>query len=80
LTGAGCVVTLLTLVVILGVALPVVRWRDPATGEPLPRTLAILAPFLIGAVFHGICAGLLRLVGLRLWVKPGQDDPASPEK
>jgi hypothetical protein len=78
LTGVGCVVTLLTVAIILGVALPIVRWRDPATGQPLPRMVAVIAPFLVGASFHGICAALLRLVGLRLWSKPGKDGPASP--
>jgi hypothetical protein len=78
LTGVGCAVTLLTAAVILGVALPVVRWRDLATGQPLPRLVAIIVPFLLGACFHGVCAALLRLVGLRIWSRPGKDDPAPP--
>jgi hypothetical protein len=78
LTGVGCALTLLTTAVILGVALPVVRWSDPATGQPLPRLVAVLAPFLVGACFHGVCAALLRLVGLRIWSRSGKDDPASP--
>ena len=54
LTAAGCVLTLLSTAVIFAVALPIVQWRNPETGQPLPRMVAILAPILIGAVFHGI--------------------------
>jgi hypothetical protein len=67
LTAAGCVLTLLTFVVILGVALPIVGWREPETGQPLPRSVAIFTPFLIGAVVYGIGSLLLRLIGLRVW-------------
>jgi hypothetical protein len=73
LTGVGCVLTLLSVAVIFGVALPIVRWRDPATGQPLPREIAILAPILIGAVFHGIGLLFLRLIGLRVWAKQESD-------
>jgi hypothetical protein len=76
LSGVGCVVTLLSLAVICGAAIPIVRWRDPDTGAPLPRDLAIIAPVLIGATFQGICALLLRLVGLRIWSKSEQDGSA----
>jgi len=62
------------------VALPIVRWRDPATGQPLPRDEAILAPFLIGAAFHGIGTVLLRLVGLRIWSKSETDESCSPKE
>ena len=79
LTGVGCVLTLLTIVVIIGVALPIVQWRDPETGRPLPRAVAIFAPFLIGAAFNGICTVLLRLVGLRLWSTSNRDNSASPQ-
>jgi hypothetical protein len=78
LTGVGCVLTLLTVAVILGVALPIAHWRDPETGQPVPRTVAIFAPFLIGAAFHGIAAGLLRLVGLRTWSKSEKDGSVPP--
>jgi hypothetical protein len=71
---------LLTVAVILGVALPIVQWRDPDTGEPLPRMVALFAPLLIGAAFHGIGTGLLWLVGLRTWSKSEKDDSASPEE
>jgi hypothetical protein len=79
LTGVGCVLTLLTVVVLCGVAIPVVQWRDPETGRPPPRAVAILTPFLIAAIFHGIGTLLLRLVGLRVWSKSDKDDAAFPE-
>jgi hypothetical protein len=79
LTCAGCVLTLLTVAVIFGVALPIAHWRDPATGQPLPRDEAILAPFLIGAAFHGIGTVLLRLVGLRIWSKSETDEYRPPD-
>jgi hypothetical protein len=79
LTGVGCVLTLLSVAVIFGVALPIVRWRDPATGQSLPHFIAILAPLLIGAVFNAIGMGLLRLLGLRIWSKSEQDDSDAPE-
>jgi hypothetical protein len=72
-TVVGCVLTLLTVVVIFGVALPIVQWRDPATGRPLPRAVAIFSPFLIGAAFHGIGLLILRLIGLRVWSKREKD-------
>jgi hypothetical protein len=67
LTSVGCVLTLLTAAVIFGVAIPIVRWRDPATGQPLPLTIALFAPFLIGAAFNGIAMLLLRVFGVRVW-------------
>jgi hypothetical protein len=79
LTGVGCVLTLLSVGVMAGVAIPIVRWRNPETGAALPNEVAICAPLLIGAVFHGICTGLLRLVGLRVWSKSEKDDSAPPE-
>lgn len=74
LTSVGCLVTLLTVAVIFGVAIPIVRWRDPDTGRPLPRSIAIFGPLLIGAVFHGIATVVLRLVGVRMWKAPEQDE------
>ena len=79
-TGVGCVLTLLTVAVIIGVAIPIVQWRDALTGEPLPRELAILAPLLVGAAFHGIGTLLLRLVGLRIWSKSDTEDSSSSEE
>jgi hypothetical protein len=78
LTTTGCILTTLTLAIILGVALPIVRWRDPVTREPLPRLVAIATPFLIGAVFHGIATVLLRLVGLPVWAKGSDESPGDP--
>ena len=69
LTAVGCVLTLLTLAVIIGVAIAIVEWGDPKTGQPPPIQVAIIVPFLIGGIFHGICTVLLRLVGLRIWSK-----------
>ena len=79
LTGVGCVLALLTVAVIFGLAIPIVLWRDPETGQPLPRMVAIFTPFLIGAAFQGICTVLLRLVGLRVWSTSEKDDSTSPE-
>jgi hypothetical protein len=69
LTGVGCILTLLSVVVIFAVALPIVRWRDPATGQPLPREVAIVTPLLIGAAVHGIGSLFLKLIGVRVWSK-----------
>jgi hypothetical protein len=74
LTGAGCVLTLLSVAVICGLAVPIVQWRDAVTGEPLPRDVAVLAPVLIGGAFHGVGTVLLRLVGLRVWSKSETDE------
>src|SRR5262245_20491705 len=78
LTGVGCVVTLLSVAVAFVVAIPVVRWRDPATGQPLPREVAIIAPLLIGAAFNGIASFLLRVLGVRVWAK--QEKAADEER
>jgi hypothetical protein len=82
LTGAGCILTLLSAAVIIGVAFPIMRWRHPATGQPLPRFVAVVAPVLIGAAVHGIGTLLLKLIGLRVWSKgdagaPKKAEPAS---
>jgi len=68
-TCVGCVLMLLSVAVIFGVALPIVRWRDPATGQPLPRYVAIVTPLLIGAAVHGIGSLFLKLIGVRVWSK-----------
>jgi hypothetical protein len=73
LTPVGCILALLTFAVIGVVAIPIVRWRDPDTGQPLPRSIAIVSPILIGAAVHGIGMLLLRLLGLRVWKKPEKD-------
>jgi hypothetical protein len=68
-TAVGCVLTLLSVGIIFASALPIVRWRDPVTGEALPREVAILSPVLIGAAFYGITSFVLRLIGLPVWSK-----------
>jgi hypothetical protein len=72
-TAVGCVVLLLTLVVILGTALPIVQWRDPKTGTPLPRMIAIFLPFVLGAAFHGSVDAILRLIGVATRKKRPRD-------
>jgi hypothetical protein len=64
---------LLSVAVIFVVAIPIVHWRDPATGRPLPRFIAIFSPFLIGAAFHGVALFFLRLFGLPVWSKREED-------
>jgi hypothetical protein len=77
-TVVGYVLTLLSVVVIFGTAIPIVHWRDPDTHEPVPRIVAIALPFILGAAFHGIGTLLLRLVGLRIWTKP-ETNESCPE-
>lgn len=77
---AGCILAILTLAVIIGVSYPVVRWRSPETGEPLPRMVAVFTPFLVGGVFHGIGGYLLRLLGLSAWKDIEEDDRAKEER
>ena len=69
LTAAGCVLALVSAATIFIAGVPIVRWRDPATGLPLPRTVAIFAPVLIAAAVNGVGLLLLRLIGVRVWVK-----------
>jgi hypothetical protein len=78
LTAAGCVLTTLSIVVIIASAFPIVFWTD-AHGRPLPRSLAILSPILIGAAFHGIGTAILWLFGLKVLIKPAPDKPDWPE-
>jgi hypothetical protein len=77
-TVAGCLLLALSLVVIGAVALPLVSWRDPDSGRPLPRSVAIVGPVLAGAVFYGIGTGLLRILGLSVLAKPKQQSADSP--
>jgi hypothetical protein len=78
LTAAGCVLTTLSLALTIGVAIPIVMWRDPA-GTPLPRLVAIYTPLLIGAAFQGIGTGILWLFGMKVLVKPDKDNLDWPE-
>jgi hypothetical protein len=79
LTGVGYVVTVVSVIVVFGAALPIVQWRDPETGQPLPRLVAIVSPLLIGALFHGIASVILRLIGLPVWATEKQDETDGPE-
>jgi hypothetical protein len=92
-TVAGCVLLLLSVAVIFVVALPILRWRHPATGEAPPLEIAILVSVLIGAAVHGIGSLLLRSLGLPIWAKreldverpgrssrPGGQAGTAPEK
>jgi hypothetical protein len=49
------------------VAVPIARWRDPETGQPLPRLVAIISPLLIGATIHAIASLFLRFLGFQIW-------------
>jgi hypothetical protein len=68
-TVAGCLLMLVSLAVIVAVAIPVVTWRDPEDGRPLPRTVAILTPILAGAFCYGIGTAILKLLGLPALVR-----------
>jgi hypothetical protein len=74
LTAVGCVLTSLSIAVICAVALPIVSWRDPETGQRLPRVVAICGPILIGAAFHGLASLILKLIGVPIWAKREQDE------
>jgi hypothetical protein len=63
-TVAGCVLMVVSLAVLAGVALPVVTWRDPESGRPLPRELSIAVPLLAGALCYGIGTGILKIFGV----------------
>ena len=80
MTWVACVLMLLSVAVIFGVAIPIVQWRDAETGQPLPRMVAIFTPLIIGAFFNAIGIGLLRLVGVRIWSGPEQDDSDAPSR
>ena len=80
MTAPGCILTLLSTAIIFGTALPIVRWRDPDTGEHLPRIVAIAAPVLLGAAFHGLGTLLLRMVGLHVYVPPKKNEAHSPDE
>jgi drug/metabolite transporter (DMT)-like permease len=78
LTFVGCVLTVLSLAVILVSALPIVRWRDHA-GRPLPRMVAVFAPVVLGATFHAVGTAILWLFGLKVLKKPEKDKLDWPE-
>lgn len=73
-TRAGCLLALVSAGVLLVAAVPIVQWRDPETGQPLPRLVAIVAAASVGAVCYGIGTALLWVLGLPAWTKPGEDN------
>jgi hypothetical protein len=75
LTVAGCLLLLVSLAVIGGVALPVVTWRDAHSGRPAPRIVAIVVPVLAGALCHGIGTAILRMIGMSVFVKAKKNSP-----
>jgi hypothetical protein len=77
-TVAGCLLLVLSVAVIFGLAVPIVRWRDRESGDPLPRDVAIVAPILAGALFYAIGSAILRIFGLSVLTEPEEDDP--PER
>lgn len=77
LTPAGCLLAAISVGVICAVAVPVVTGRDPESGRPLPRMVAILIPVLVGALFNGIGTGILKVLGLRVFAKQKSVDHPS---
>jgi hypothetical protein len=65
-TLAGCLLMVFSLAVIGGVALLLVTWRDPNSGQALPQKVAIVTPVLAGALSYAIGSWLLRILGLRV--------------
>jgi hypothetical protein len=64
ITAPGCILVVISVAVIFCVALPVVRWRGPVTGEPLPKMIAIFVPIMFGALVNGIGTVILKLLGI----------------
>jgi len=69
-TFAGCFLTLLSVAVIFGSAVPIVTWRSSDSGLPLPRMIAIFAPLLAGALCYAVGAAILRLFGMSMFTRP----------
>jgi hypothetical protein len=78
LTFAGCLLVLLSLAVIVAVALTLVRWRDPDSGETLPGEALVLIPVVAGALFCAIVGGLLRMLGVRVLARPMKESCDRP--
>jgi hypothetical protein len=78
LTVPGCLLTAVSVVVIGGVALAVVMWRDPS-GHPMPKEIAILLPIVAGALYFGLGSALLSIYGLRVSAKPEQKSSGDSE-
>lgn len=75
-TAVGCVVTLLSVAVVLGVAYPVVQWLHSLPIQ-LPHEAVVPAPLLLGAIFYGVVSEFLKLLGVRLWAKGKKELPPS---
>jgi hypothetical protein len=69
-TFAGCFLTLLSVAVNFGSAVPIVTWRSSDSGLPLPRMIAIFAPLLAGALCYAVGAAILRLFGMPIFARP----------
>ncbi len=65
-TAAGCFLSLICVAIIFGSAVPIVTWRDPESGLPIPRMIAIAAPFLAGGLCYAIGAGILTVLGISI--------------
>jgi hypothetical protein len=80
LTAPGCLLTLFSTAVILVSAVPIVSWRDPASKLPLPRSVAIAVPLVVGAFCFGIGSAILKVLGLPVWAKPKKDPSDEAEE
>ena len=78
-TAAGCLLMVVCLAVIGGVAFYLVTWRDPDTGRALPQKVAIFVPLLAGAVCYGIGAAILKILGLPVLIKPEKESDDPPD-
>jgi hypothetical protein len=74
LTLAGCFLVVFCVLVIFVVAVPLVTWRSPETGLPLPRMVAISIPFLAAAVCYAIGSAILKFLGVAVSAK-GSSEP-----
>jgi hypothetical protein len=78
-TAAGCILSVICTAVIFGSAVPIVTWREPETGQPLPRWISIAIPFLLGALCYAAGVGLLKLLGIAVLQEPREPtDPGKP--
>ena len=58
--------------------MPIVTWRDPDSGRPLTRSVAIALPLVAGALCFGMGSTILKVLGLAVWakLKKGSSDRA----
>jgi hypothetical protein len=76
---AGCLLMVVCLAVIGGVACYVVTWRDADSGRPLPRDAAILVSLFAGALCYGIGTAILRILGLPIVTKLKKESSDHPD-